>query len=88
MSLADISTSLEHLLSGQSGVTLGLVMGGILTALGLKLYVSGVGKKLDESIAATDRLCRTVANLLISSELKSLQQIGRDTISELDEARK
>lgn len=88
MTLADMATSFEHLLAGQSGVVLGLVLGGLLTAMGLKLYVAKIGKAIEDSIAAQNRLCRTVANLLIASELKSMQQIGRDTVSELDEAGK
>ena len=86
--IAEIADSLEKILSGQSGVALGLVMGGALTALGLRLYVAQIGRKLDDSIAAQNRLCRVVANLLISSELQSFQQVGHETIAELNTVEK
>mgnify|MGYP003329266743 CR=1 FL=1 len=69
----------EKLLSGQSGVALGLILGGILSAAGFKFFLGPIV----ENTKATNRLCKAVASLLIESELKSLQQRGREIQSEL-----
>jgi len=90
LSLANLE-GIERLLSGQSGVALGLLLGGILSFLGARLFISAFISKIedvldrqDRSIAATDRLCRTVANALIESRLKVFQDRGREIIEELN----
>ena len=88
--LADLE-GIERLLSGQSGVALGLLLGSGLSFFGARIFIAAFISKIedvldrqDRSIAATDRLCRTVANALIESRLKVFQDRGREIIEELN----
>ena len=90
--IADLE-GFEKLLSGQSGVALGLLLGGLFSFMAAKFYIAAFISKIDDvlerqdrSIAATDRLCRTVANVLIESKLKVFQDRGREIIEELSAA--
>lgn len=93
MTLGDISESIEKALGGQSGVALGLILGGLLTALGFRYFMNAQIENVKSIVAATventkatNRLCRVVANLLIESELKSIQQKGREALSEMGDS--
>ena len=88
--LADFTESLERLLAGQSGVTLGLIIGGLLSWMGFKMFVTTVLAKIDEIIAevrkdraSTNRLCRAVGLVLISSKLDVMRAKGREIVEEL-----
>jgi hypothetical protein len=83
ITLADAFDGMEKLLSGQSGVALGLILGGAISALGLRFFLNPI----IENTKATNRLCKAVANLLIESELKAMQLKGREILSEMEETK-
>jgi hypothetical protein len=80
MTLADALEGFEKLLSGQSGVALGLILGGLLSALGMRYFLSPIV----EAQKATNRLCKAVGLLLVASELKSIRDKGTEILSDID----
>ena len=87
--LADV-LDVERILSGQSGVALGLLLGGILSFLGFRFYSTAFSARIESliesnaaNVEATNRLCRAVANVLIESRLKVMRDAGKEIVDEL-----
>ena len=95
MELTAMSTGdIETLLRGQVGIVLGMIIMGVLVYFWIRIsmgaMLTALLAKFDEVIAsnkettrATNSMTTTVANLLIASDIKSLQERGRAVIEEI-----